>query len=84
MTSDFNEHIGYSTNILGKLKNTSNKEYSYVCVTFAIFDANDAQIGQVIDNLNYLQPGNTWQFNASAFALDEAPYSCKLVDVTIW
>ena len=85
MTSKYDSYLGYSVNITGKLKNTSNKQFSYVSVTFAIYDENGNQIETAMDNMNYLQAGSVWSFNAQMFGwVDVYPKSCKLVDVTIW
>ena len=85
MTVDYTTYLGYTTNIKGKLKNTTNREFVYVSVTFAIFDADGNQIETALDNMNYLQPGSVWNFNASMLGWTEVePKSCKLVNVEAW
>ena len=85
MSVDYSSYLGYSVEIRGKLKNTSSREFSYVSVTFAIYDENGNQIETALDNMNYLQPGSTWTFNASMLGWTEVqPKSCKLVDVKAW
>ena len=64
MTVDYTSYLGYTTNIKGKLKNTTSREFSYVSVTFAIYDAEGNQIETALDNMNYLQAGSIWNFNA--------------------
>ncbi len=82
---DYDSYFGYSIEIKGKLKNTSSKEFTYVSVTFAIYDSNGNQIETALDNMNYLQPGSTWQFNATMLGwTDVKPKSFKLVEVTAW
>lgn len=76
--------LGYSVNIKGKLKNTSNKEFSYISVTFAIYDKDGNQIETALDNMNYLQPGSTWLFDASIIGWATIyPKSCRLVNVEV-
>lgn len=85
MSVDYDTYLGYSVEIKGKLKNTSSREFSYVSVTFAIYDVDGNQITTALDNVNYLQPGNTWSFNAQTLGwTDVQPQSCELVDISAW
>ena len=85
MLVDYDSYLGYSVNIKGKLKNTSGQEFSYVSVTFAIYDAEGNQIETALDNMNYLQPNSTWAFDASMLGWsDVRPHSYKLVEVSAW
>lgn len=82
MSVDYDSYLGYSVEISGKLKNTSNSEFSYVSVTFAIYDEDGNQIETALDNMNYLQAGSVWSFNATMLGWsDVQPKSCKLVNV---
>ena len=84
MTSEYNEYLGYSVEIKGKLKNISSSEFVYVSVTFAVYDSEGNQLDTALDNMNYLQAGSTWSFSATLIGwTDVYPASCKLVDVTI-
>ena len=85
MSVDYNSYFGYSAKIKGKLKNTSSIKFSYVSVTFAIYDKDGNQIETALDNMNYLQPGNTWTFDATMLGWTKIePKSCKLVNVEAW
>ncbi len=85
MSVDYSTYLGYSVEIKGKLKNTSSKEFSYVSVTFAIYDEEGNQIETALDNMNYLQAGSVWSFNATMIGWTEIrPKSCKLVEVNAW
>lgn len=82
MSVNYNSYLGYDVHIKGKLKNISSKEFSYVSVTFALYDKDGNQIETAFDNINYLQPGSTWNFDATMFGwIDIRPKSCKLVNV---
>ena len=83
MVVDYKSYWGYSAEIKGKLTNISNKAFSYISVTFAIFDENGNQIETALDNMNYLQAGNSWMFTATMLWTELEPKSCKLVDITI-
>ena len=83
MNVDYDSYLGYSVEITGKLKNTTNKEFSYVSVTFALYDADGNQIETALDNMNYLQAGATWSFKATVIGwTDVEPKSYKLVEVS--
>lgn len=56
----------YSLYIEGTLKNNTNKEASYVQVSYNLFDKNGNQIGTALANTNNLAPGGTWKFKAMA------------------
>ena len=85
MSVDYNSYWGYSVDIKGKLKNTSRSEFSYVSVTFAIYDEDGNQIETALDNMNYLQAGSVWTFNATMIGwTEEEPKSCRLVNVEAW
>jgi hypothetical protein len=66
----------YSPFIVGKLKNNSNKVYSYVEISFNLYDENNVQVGSTFTNLNNLEPaGGFWQFEAPV--LEENAKRCK-------
>lgn len=85
MTSLYNQSLGYTVNIKGKLKNTTDKEFSYVMVTFAIYDKSGGQIAIATDSMTYVQAGSFWSFNAKLYDyLKVYPKSCKLIRVTAY
>ena len=85
MVVEYDSYFGYSIEIKGTLKNTSNIEFTYVSVTFAIFDEEGNQIATALDNMNYLQPGRSWAYTAIVIGWTEVePKSYTLVDVTIF
>lgn len=69
----------YSSYIIGSLKNTTSKTYSYAQVTFNLYDADGAQIGTTLDNISNWEPGGLWKFKAIILEQDVASY--KLVKV---
>ena len=69
----------YSSYIIGSLKNTTSKTYSYAQVTFNLYDADGAQIGTALDNINNWEPDGLWKFKAIILEQDVASY--KLVNV---
>lgn len=54
----------YSSYLEGKLKNESQESYSYVSVSFSLYDAQGNKIGVALDNTSDIGPGETWAFEA--------------------
>lgn len=73
---------GFAYYITGTIKNNTNKEYTYVQVTFNLYDADGAQIGTALANINNLEANGTWKFKA--IGTTEEPASYKLADITGW
>ena len=72
----------FASYIVGKVKNHSNQNYSYVQVEFNLYDNNGNQVGSTIDNIMNLRAGGTWSFEAMIFEDSVTRY--ELVDVTAW
>ncbi|MGB4107839.1 MAG: FxLYD domain-containing protein [Alphaproteobacteria bacterium] len=50
--------------IVGTLKNTTGREYGYIQIEFNLYDAGGNQVGSTLANINNLEPGRTWKFEA--------------------
>ncbi len=50
--------------IVGTLKNTTNREYAYIQIEFNLYDSGGNQVGSTLANINNLEPGRTWKFEA--------------------
>lgn len=66
--------------IEGTVKNNSSKELSYVQITFALLDSDDAQVGSALDNVNNLAAGTTWKFKASV--LEDSATTARVASLT--
>lgn len=66
--------------IAGTVKNNSQKQYRYVQVQFNLYDKSGAQVGSSLANVNNLEPGGSWKFEAHVF--EKRATSAKLKDVT--
>lgn len=66
--------------IEGTLRNPTADSYKYVQVEFNIYDARGNQIGSTIANINNLEPGGTWKFNAPI--LEGLAYRVELKGIT--
>lgn len=76
------DYDGFAYYITGTIKNNTNKQYSYVQVTFNLYDADGAQIGTALANINNLEANGTWKFKA--IGTTEKPASYKLAEITGW
>lgn len=72
----------YYITITGTATNTSGKSISYASVSFSVFDANGAQIGNAMDNIADLAAGVTWKFSAMG-VLQSPPAKYQLTDVVV-
>lgn len=85
IVTEYNEYLGYSAKITGIAKNITKKDFSYVSVEFAVYDASGNNLGTAIDNVNNILAGDTWRFEATLFEFPSTePVSFKLIEVTAW
>lgn len=77
------ESDAFTTYITGIIKNNTDKEKSYVQVTFNLYDSSGNQIGTAIDNINNLASGGTWKFKAAALTSDGFA-SYELAEISGW
>lgn len=83
MNVEYSEYLGYTAEIKGVLKNTSNRNWSYCQVEFAIYDINDYNLGTAIANINNLRSGDSWNFEATLIGFPNTqPHKWVLIDVT--
>lgn len=84
-SSSITERNSFAVYIGGTIKNNTNKQYSYVQVTFNVYDADGAQLGTAIDNINNLEANGVWKYNAMFMGNDVSNASSyKLVEITGW
>ena len=72
--------VGSSTSVVGKIKNQGKNAVSYAQITFIVYDAAGNQIGTALDNINNLEAGATWAFDAVIFEDNVA--KVKLGEIT--
>lgn len=79
------DKYGMSYTIEGTIKNNTDKQYSYVQVTFNLYDSDGAQIGTALANINNLEANGLWKFKASgSFGDGKTVASYKLMEITGW
>ncbi len=79
------DQYGMSYTIEGSIKNNTDKQYSYVQVTFNLYDSDGAQIGTALANINNLEANGLWKFKAIGSLGDgKSVASYKLMEITGW
>lgn len=58
----------YGGKIVGKVRNNSGRRYSYVQVVFTLLNEAGEQTGSAMANVNGLEPGRVWAFEAAALS----------------
>jgi len=77
------DEFGIGLYIEGNIKNNTNRKYTYVQVTFNLYDKDGLQLGTAMANINYLEPNGTWKYKAIGLISDASEVdSCKLVEIT--
>jgi len=65
--------------ITGIIRNNTSKSYSYVQITFGVYDANGNKVGTALDNIAGLGANETWSFEALGTGAENGTY--KLEDI---
>ena len=85
MKVDYNEYWGYSATITGVAKNVTSEDFSYASVEFSVYDSAGNNLGTALANINNLQAGDTWRFEATLLGRPSSrPVSYKLVEIIAW
>lgn len=78
------ESNSFSTYIEGRITNNSDKELSYIQVTYSIYDDEGNTIGTCIDNENNIDAYGTWKFNAICASGVQNVARYELKGITGW
>lgn len=73
-------NMGYY--IEGYIRNNTKRKYSYVQVTFNLYDSEGNQLGTAIANINNLEANGRWKFKAIGLNEVENIASYKLAKIT--
>ena len=76
------DSLGFAFYIEGTIRNNTDKDYSYVQVTFNTYDKDGAQLGTAFANISNLEANGIWRYKAMATADNIASY--KLAEITGW
>lgn len=74
------ERNEYSLTVTGKVRNTTQKAYSYAQITFNVYNGAGEQVGTPMANISGLESGSMWAFKAVALTGDGRTY--KLQNIT--
>lgn len=72
----------YAVKITGTLVNNTDDDKSYLQIEYNLYDADGAQIGTALANINNLKAGGTWKFEAASMEKPEDVASWERVDVS--
>lgn len=78
------DEYGFAYYIEGVVTNKTDKEYSYVQVSFNVYDADGNVIGSCLDNVNNLEANGTWRIKAICSGEANKVASYKLTEFTEW
>ena len=72
----------FGHNIVGVVKNNTDKDYDYLQISFTLYDADGNVVDTAFANVNNIKPGGTWKFEAMFFEDNIA--SWELDEITGW
>lgn len=72
----------YGVKIAGTLVNNTDEDKSYLQIEYNLYDADGAQIGTALANINNLKAGGTWKFEAASMEKPEDVANWERVDVS--
>ena len=72
----------YGVKITGTLVNNTDEDKSYLQIEYNLYDADGAQIGTALANINNLKAGGTWKFEATSMEKPEDVANWERVDVS--
>lgn len=76
------DEYGMSYYINGYVKNNSDKEYSYVQITFNVYDSEGNTVGSCLANNSGLEANGRWKFEAFCSGDANSITSYKLDELT--
>jgi hypothetical protein len=76
---DYKSVVGEFGNqtIKGRVRNNTDREYSYAQIEFNLYNKSNNQVGSALANINNLEPGGIWAFEAAMLQDDVATYKFK-------
>ena len=80
----YSDDYGFAYYIEGYINNNTNKDYSYVQVSFTAYDAEGNTIGSCYDNNGGLQTNGRWKFKAMCSGEAEEITRYELDEITGW
>ena len=72
----------YGVKITGTLVNNTDEDKSYLQIEYNLYDADGAQIGTALANINNLKAGGTWKCEAASMEKPEDVANWERVDVS--
>ena len=72
----------FSNDIVGVVKNNTDKDYDYLQISFTLYDADGNVVDTAFANVNNIKSGATWKFDAMFF--ENNVTSWELDEITGW
>lgn len=66
--------------IVGTVRSTSDAQYSYVQVSFNLYDSAGSLVGNTVANVQHLEPKGRWKFRAAVF--EPSATTAKLKEIS--
>ena len=79
--SDFTASFGVNSNIVGQIKNNSDKTFRTVKIKINLYKYG-AQIGNQMATLSNLGPGDTWKFTVASIGGTEYADAYKVIEIS--
>lgn len=83
ITNEYTDSIG-THYIEGTVKNSNDKDYSYVQIEFVCYDKDGNNIGTAMANTNNLGANETWKFKAMGLFSNSKADHCDYKEITSW
>lgn len=78
------DDYGFAYYIEGTVKNNTDKKYSYIQISYNVYDADGNNLGSCLANNNNLAANETWKFKAICSGDTKNIASYKLDEITGW
>ena len=83
VTNEYTDSIG-AHYIEGTVKNSNDKEYSYVQIEFVCYDKDGNNVGTALANTNNLGSNESWKFKAMLMSTSGEADHCDFKEITSW
>lgn len=80
----YTDEYGIAYYIEGKVTNNTDKSYSYVQVSFNVYDSEGNNIGSCFDNINNLDANGTWKIKAICSGDANSVSRYEITEFTSW
>ena len=80
LVSEKSTSDNYYRYITGVVKNDSSKTYSFVTISYSLYDRSGALVGNAVDTIQNFRPGATWKFKAMIMESSAVKFELDSID----